>query len=142
MLTRRALLSLLPAVLVAAPACALDGAPAEIGTGVTFFYFGAQDCPYCQAFVRDELAELKQRAEDAGIRFIARETASLRDLHKPDPFAEWNAVWFKIVRRSGTGVPAFGLVDSGKFIDSRRGDWKELLVMAIARADKLKAAAQ
>lgn len=141
MLNRRALLAF-ASLMVSGPARALDGAPAEIAKGVTFFYLGAKDCPYCQAFMRDSFAELKQRTEDAGIRFVAMETASLRDLHKPGVFGQWNPVWLKMVRRAGAGVPAFGLVDSGAFIDAHAGEWEMLLVKAIARAEKLKAAAQ
>lgn len=138
----RRLFLALAGMLLAAPARALDGAPAEIAKGVTFLYLGAKDCPYCQAFMRDEFAGLKLRAEDAGIRFIAMETDSLRDLHKPGVFGEWNPVWKRMARRSGYGVPAFGLVDAGDFIDSRAGEWQDLLVKAIARAEKQKAAAQ
>lgn len=103
---------------------------------VALHYFGARDCPYCQAFVREELAELRQHAEDAAIVFAFHETASLRDLHKASVFDEMNDLWLKVVRRSGYGVPAFALVDSGKFIDSRAGEWRELMVKAVARAGK------
>lgn len=109
---------------------------ARAGTGVVFHYFGAGDCPYCQAFVRDELAELKQHAADASIAFVFRETASLRDLRKPEPFGELNDIWLRVVRRSGYGVPAFALVDGGTFIDSRAGDWRDLFIKAVARAAK------
>jgi thiol-disulfide isomerase/thioredoxin len=111
-------------------------AAAKSGEGIVFHYFGAKDCPYCQAFVRDDLAELKALAGDASVSFVFRETASLRDLRKAGVFDELNGLWLRIVRRSGYGVPAFALVDKGTFVDSRAGSWRELLVKAIARSGK------
>ncbi len=126
---RQFLLTLAAIPLVRSPALAA-------GQGVVFYYFGAQDCPYCQAFVRDDLADLKVVAGDASVPFVFRETASLRDLHKAGVFDELNDLWLRVVRRSGYGVPAFALVDNGTFVDSRAGSWRELLVKAIARAGK------
>lgn len=118
------------------PAAVAGDVPAEAASGVTFVYFGAEDCPYCKAFRDNGLADLKARAGTAGIRFVFQETPRLRDLRKPDPFGEWNTVWMKVTRRSGTGVPSFALIDNGAFVDSRAGDWVDLFVKAEARARK------
>lgn len=118
----------------AGPAAVAGDVPAAAQGGVTFVYFGAEDCPYCKAFRDNGLADLKSGAEAAGIRFVFLETAHLRDLRKPDPFGEWSAVWARVTRRSGAGVPAFALIDAGVFVDSRAGDWVDLFVKAQARA--------
>lgn len=135
-LSRRALLAGAAMLTLPASAAVITGAPEEIASGVTFLYFGAGDCPYCDEFRRNDLAELRDLAADAGIRLVLRETESLRDLRKGDPFAEWNPVWQLVKRRSGPGVPAFALVDTGAFVDSRAGEWRDLMVRAIARAAK------
>lgn len=110
----------------------------EGGSAVDFHYFGALDCPLCAGFRANGLVNVQQRADDAGVNFVMRETASLRDLHKAGVFDELNPLWLKAVRRSGHGVPAFVLVDGGKFIDSRAGEWRDLLVLAMSRAAKNK----
>lgn len=135
--TRRNLLVALAGFAAALRAPA--SAAATGSTAIEFWYFGTVDCPICAAFRADGLADLRTAAEAAGIAFTARETASLRDLHKPGVFDEVNPLWLKIVRRSGHGVPAFALVDAGKFIDSRAGEWRDLLVLAVARAKKASA---
>lgn len=127
MLIRRKFLTLLAASALPVPARAAAGA-------VGFHYFGALDCPICASFRADGLAELQSRADAGGVTFVMRETASLRDLHRSGVFEDLNPLWLKTVRRSGYGVPAFALTDQGRFIDSRSGDWKDLMVLALSRA--------
>lgn len=124
-------------------AFARDAAPGNAVHGVTVYYFGSKECPYCRSFVKYQLEEMREQADAAGVHVVVRETARLRDLRKPVAFADLETVWSSVVRDSGLAVPAFGLVVDGKFVDSRAGDWRKLMREAVeAASEPLKSASR
>lgn len=113
----------------AGAAMARDGVNHPAGHGVTLFYFGSKECPYCRKFVKSQLDDMRAEAGAAGIRVVVSETAHLKDLRQPEPFDN-SAVWSAVVQDSGLAVPAFGLVVDGQFVDSH-SNWRKLMRKAV-----------
>lgn len=110
------------------PPVKIDPVPADLAKGSALIYFGAEDCPYCQAFKARDMAELKSRADAAGMRFVFREDNSLANLGKPDVFGDYHPVWLAVRAYNGSGgVPSFALVRDGELAAAGLGEWRGLM---------------
>lgn len=118
---------LIAALLVAAIHTA---APAQ-ATGVTFHFYGADDCPPCVAFKRDGLPVVEQSASAAGYLVSANMIAKTRDVPTIGAYGATDPVLRLAAERLDRVYPPIFFVTRGGRIHSVHGhDWRAAMQSA------------
>jgi len=111
-------------VLLAAPVAVLAESPAQ--PRIDFVYFGAADCPYCQAWEAKDLPKLKAAPGFQKVRF----TKVTKMIPSPVPSATWFPDEIKHLRNpiaaqiKGAGSPMFAIAADGKVVAAWKGTRK------------------
>ncbi len=93
---------------------------------IDFVYFGAADCPYCQAWVANDLPKLKAAPAFQKVRF----TKVTKMIQSPVPSKAWFPDEIKNLRDpiaeqlKGAGSPMFAIAADGKIIAAWKGTRK------------------
>ena len=96
--------------------------------GVTFYFYGAEDCPPCMAFKRDGLPVVEEAAAEAGFAVSANVIRNTRDIESIGVFGATDPILRKAGRRLDRVYPPIFFVTRGDTVLSVHGhDWRAAL---------------
>jgi thiol-disulfide isomerase/thioredoxin len=111
-------------------------ATAAASDTVTFHFYGAEDCPPCMAFKRNNLADVQ--AQGASIGFVVEENVipKTQDVPTEGVYGDRDAILRSAAPQLEVVYPPIFFVSAANKIVSVHGhDWASALVAAIDEAD-------
>ena len=103
-------------------------AAAAQADGVTFHFYGAEDCPPCMAFKRNHLDDVRAQGEALGFLVEANVIARTRDVPKPGAFGDKDAMLRSAAPHLDVVYPPiFFVSERGEVVSAHQHDWGEAL---------------
>lgn len=113
---------------IAAAASALFAGPARASDPITFHFYGAEDCPPCMAFKRNNLADVRALGKEHGFNVEDNVIARTRDVPNVGVYGDRDPILRLAAPQLALVYPPIFFVSQGGEISSVHGhDWSAAL---------------
>lgn len=125
-----------PSALALAATIGFGAFPALASDAITFHFYGADNCPPCQAFKRDGLPVVNASAQAEGYSVATSMIARTEDIGTIGIYGDTDT----LLRRAGTQLPRvyppiFIVTDGDAILAAYEGDWRAAMATAEAAAE-------